>query len=592
MLTPYGEFFPTEPGRTALVTLPDLETGERGTATVYVVSMNLDANHDGMMDRTFFGPDQTSANRPFRFWISDDNDSYNGEEYEAKGGWRRDSNDNIIGHPRDLEDFARLWISGLPSLPATNSYSVTLHWRNYTGNPTIKLYPAYEADGGVGYLQDTNTAFDQIQYVNNAGVLTGPGACMATSAPNTTVTFPADYFLTFGRKHFLFEAVGIGYGELVLTINQGTNTLAETSVFMDLIHIQNMIEQAHTINVTAGLPPSSWVSDLVVDGSVGAVPGETKQITIFVHGINNSEFAYRRSIETTFKRLYWSGYQGKVAGFRWPCAYLPDDDAVNPADYLKALNFNKGEFYAWKSANAFKLYLQYLTNRLTDYQINILAHSQGSIVASEAIKLGAPFDNCILSQAAVPAHCYDISTNVLFLQKFLDEEASRPTPLYSTNGGYHGYFTGITGNLINFFNPQDYALATGKKLGIFEANWEANHIQRKPENFAGFTSVSYVYLPASAQSWRISGGGFSGITSNIVTDPHEIMGVVARTRTAAIGAQAGVSGSINATNSVNLQTSFGFDRTREEHSAQFTRRIQNAKGYYDAILSAINLPTP
>ena len=174
ILSPYGEFFPTEPGRTTLVTLPDLETNERGTATVYVVSVNLDANHDGTMDRTFYGPDQTSANRPFRFWINNDNDSYRGEDFDAS--WRRDSDDNTIGNTRELEDFARLWISGLPSLPATNGYAVTLSWRNYTGNPTIKLYPASEADGGNLYLQATNVALEQIAYTNNAGILTGPGA--------------------------------------------------------------------------------------------------------------------------------------------------------------------------------------------------------------------------------------------------------------------------------------------------------------------------------------------------------------------------------------------------------------------------------
>jgi hypothetical protein len=49
-LTLYGEFFPTEPGPTALVTMPELKTNERGTAIVQVVKRQLDLNHDGVMD--------------------------------------------------------------------------------------------------------------------------------------------------------------------------------------------------------------------------------------------------------------------------------------------------------------------------------------------------------------------------------------------------------------------------------------------------------------------------------------------------------------------------------------------------------------
>ena len=60
ILSPYGEFFPTEPGPTALVTMPDLDTGARGTAVVHVIKLQLDVNHDGVMDLSFAGPDNTS----------------------------------------------------------------------------------------------------------------------------------------------------------------------------------------------------------------------------------------------------------------------------------------------------------------------------------------------------------------------------------------------------------------------------------------------------------------------------------------------------------------------------------------------------
>ena len=53
ILSPYGYFFPTEPGPAALVTLPNIEDGQRGTGVVNVIKLALDVNHDGIMDLSF-----------------------------------------------------------------------------------------------------------------------------------------------------------------------------------------------------------------------------------------------------------------------------------------------------------------------------------------------------------------------------------------------------------------------------------------------------------------------------------------------------------------------------------------------------------
>jgi predicted esterase len=339
--------------------------------------------------------------------------------------------------------------------------------------------------------------------------------------------------------------------------------------------IKDLYEQAHAENVTAGLPPSSLTSQCVVDHATVAPPGETQQIVVFVHGINNTEFDYHDSTETIFKRLYWSGYHGKVAGFRWPCAYLPFNNTLNPFD------FNLGEFYAWKSAPALDVYLNYLRYRpdLAGYQIDLYAHSQGNIVASEAVRQGAPYDNYILTQGAVPAHCYD--TSVPFLQTLLDAEVDNPTPFYATNGGYNGYFANLTGNLINFYNTNDYALAKGTWNGL-QANWEADQADEKPENFAYRLGQDYTYNPydfISTASYTFS--------EYDVTDPYEIMSMVARSRTRAIGAEDSAAGVLNTSASVDLRVSLGFGNTREEHSAQFTRPIQTALPYYQVIVNRI-----
>jgi predicted esterase len=579
VLSPYGQFFATQPGAVALVTMPDVDTGARGTATVYCVSLVLDKNHDGNMDLNFNGADNTSQANPMEFWVNNGHDELgiNGNldfDLEVPPASKNYSHGQITC-PRDLENFARLWICGVPSLPLSQNYTFTLSISPSSGNPAINVYSSCETNGGIEYLTDTNIAAQQ--------VANGYGTSLGIVSNNISCSIPSIAFAFGGTQHFLFEGAGIGSGQLTLTISQNGNVIAQSSQWIDLHDIKDLYEQAHATNVTSGLPPSGLISQCQIDHATVAAPDETKQIVVFVHGINNSQFAYYDSTELLFKRLYWSGYHGKVAGFRWPCAYLPPDAVVNPVDYLKAFNYNKGEFYAWKSASAFRVYLNYLRNRsdLTNYTINILGHSQGNIVASEAIRQGGAFDNYILTQAAVPAHCYD--TSVPFLQKFLDAENDLPTPFYVTNGGYHGYFTNLTGNLINFYNTNDYALAKGTYFG-FQANWEQDQISQKPENFDYLLAQTYYYHPTNGNS--VAYYPFSQYT---VTDMQEAKAMVARSRTRAIGAQSGVGGVINTGGSVDLVGAFGFGQTREEHSAQFQRNIQTVWGYYDDVLISFRI---
>jgi len=364
-----------------------------------------------------------------------------------------------------------------------------------------------------------------------------------------------------------------------LTISQGSNVLAQTSTWLDLHDVKDFFEQAYATNVTSGKPPSSLVSDFdVIQTAKSPAPDETKQIIIFIHGINNTVSDYETTTRIIFKRLYWAGYHGRFASFRWPCSYLPPTTA-NPFLY------NLGEFYAFKSATALKNYLGYLRNNRTDltgYAIDLYAHSQGNVVTSEALLQGAPFDNYILTQGAFPAHCFD--TNAPFLQKLLDAETNSvnavQTPFYPANGGYHGYCSLIHGNLIDFYNTNDFALATGTTLGL-QTNWEEDQRTQKPEAFFG--GPSYIY----DTNTLITTGYYTFGSSYTVTDLQEIKALVARSRSKAVGAQGGLHGAIRG--SVDLFSSYGFWNTRDEHSAQFARPIQTCLPYYRQMLTSFQI---
>lgn len=227
LLSPYGEFFPTEPGPTALVTKPDLETGARGTAVVQVVKLQTDVDHNLQMDLSFAGPDNTSQARPMVWWLNTDRDDFGSgtnldhDVWMPPGATTNDYSFGQIRTMRNLEDFARLWICGMPTLPTNQDYSVQIGWSQIdSGTPKLRLYRASETNGGIGYLTNITIASQQIlDYNIPIGEVT----------PTSSLSLPTSWFTNGLPRYFLFEAGAAGKGALTLTIAQGTNTIAQTS---------------------------------------------------------------------------------------------------------------------------------------------------------------------------------------------------------------------------------------------------------------------------------------------------------------------------------------------------------------------------
>ncbi len=182
VLSPYGDFFPTEPGQVALVTMPDIDSGDQGTCMVYCVSLQLDANHDGKMDLSFNGADATSTNSPFVIWANNNYDRFKYDSEDATNyqddlsvadisrlpqeqktpDWMY----SIQGFPaipgtRDLEDYFRLWLPGLAATmnAMPSDYTARLILK---GDAQIRIFHAVEPDGGTNYLSDEPTALNQV----------------------------------------------------------------------------------------------------------------------------------------------------------------------------------------------------------------------------------------------------------------------------------------------------------------------------------------------------------------------------------------------------------------------------------------------
>jgi hypothetical protein len=562
VLSPYGQFFATQPGAAALVTMPDIDTGTRGTCTVYAVSLQLDANHDGTMDTSLNGPDATSQASPMEFWVNDGHDQQgiNGNldtDLQVPPASMNYST-NEITCPRDLENFARLRICGVPQLPTSQGYTVTLSMSSISGNPAINLYYSYETNGGIGYLTNINVAATQTgsAYYDEA---------LRTISTSQNLTLQMDSYGNLLYTNFLFEGAGIGEGQLTMTISQNGNPIAQSSAYLDLHDIKDFYERAVITNNMSGAI-SNWSSAInsVQPSTVSALGIDTNLI-VFVHGFNVGNWDWLNDSEAVFKRLYWSGFNGHFCTVKWPCepvtawTFITVDTSI----------FNDSEIKSYKAGTALKDYLSQLRSRFPNYQLNVLAHSQGNAIMGEAIEQGAPFDTYILTQGAMPASSYDV--NATTSSTLLAAEAVYGTPEWQPMG-YHGAYTNMIGKIVSYYNPNDSVLNV----------WNADQVAGKPDGYAkNILAASPYYTYDGVDGWHHS---LFNIFTYLVTDPQESRAMISRSRTQTVGRQD-TSGVINST--IDLSAHFGFTTGFSEHSAEWTRPIQTSFPYYVQILTTI-----
>ena len=132
----------------------------------------VDANRDGTI--TFDDADQTTAAKPYRFWLNDDQDESqpsdtftedDPEIYEDQPK-HHDSDDRIINSPRDCEDLTRLWLDTGNLVDylkdAANDLYIGLKWENVGDKkPSIRLFRSADASGGLGHIKDATIAAKQ-----------------------------------------------------------------------------------------------------------------------------------------------------------------------------------------------------------------------------------------------------------------------------------------------------------------------------------------------------------------------------------------------------------------------------------------------
>ncbi|HEX3800372.1 MAG TPA: LamG-like jellyroll fold domain-containing protein [Verrucomicrobiae bacterium] len=553
ILSPFGDFYATQPGPAALVTLPDSDTGQRGTNIIHVVKLQFDVNHDGQMDLSLTGPDNTSPDHPYVFWVNNNYDRFKLDKDDD--AYYQDDLDPVdinalpvqqrvpdfaystnglpsIPCTRDLEDYARLWIPGLTSLLQAASTNYTIRLSGYG----IRIYSAVESDGGTNYLSDSTTANAQVSDSSSLylGTLDGSSHIILSGRTNLT-------------EHFIFCGIGATTSYVVLEAVDGNgNVIGQATAYIQLVDIKNLYER-WTVGERAQFPPTNIVQCSVDDLPPGQNVGfqypynpavdTNKPYILYVHGWNMTTWDKDRFAETAFKRLYWQGYQGRFGAFRWPTGNGFIGAGSLATNLTEKDNYDSSEFNAWQSASG-------LTNLLTSLngkypsRVYLLAHSMGNIVASEALRLsgGQVVNTYVASQGAISAHTYD--TNAAIYSFSYPPFSSSP----DTPNIYGNWFAGLNGSgagrIINFYNTNDYALA--------RPHWQLNQLFKPDQDvLEGTTNWYYGYSgsigdpPPWNHFYKQTFTGSTVISFNIVAslnDLYEVTAYAAQSYTTALGA--------------------------------------------------------
>ena len=560
--------------------------------------------------------DTTSSAKPYRFWVNNNEDQ---SSYDIRFGTspktvppdssHLDYLSSTIVSKLDLEDWTRLWIytKGLNTAIQSGAIKVGLKWQPLSGTtPGIKIVKATDSDGGIEYLSDTTGAAATAQATTGGSprpVLQDANDSHTNIVPTggaADFVFPTSVWSSLSdtapKTYFLFEGTSRGQGQLQIVFlkSDGTTLLGSGgNLWLDIRDIKEMYQRA----IAAGAGPAPTPpTEPYVYGSPGfsdsigtsidasnpfvAPSDETHQCIVFVHGWYTDWNGFTEYSEDFYKRLWWQGYKGRLIGFTWPAL-------------SGAATYNSSEWNAWLYGKCFKNYINSVKGSYTNF--TVAGHSMGNVVVGSAIQQGLTIPNYILLQAAEPTGLYTTNNTYNNYAPFINQEATYPTPDTAANLGYRGFITPAFGNVGTyycFYNPSDYALATGTTFG-FASNWEANQLGYKPDGDPGSAGLGHY---TSYGTTLVSGASGTWDPDNIfhpvlqVTESHESMSFIARSRSKAAGAD--VHSANVFTSSTDLsQPPYNFGTAETDHSGQFLRDYNLVYPLYHQFETII-APTP
>ena len=545
--------------------------GQCSEMVVRPVDVAVDADRDGEI--TFDGKDTTTAEKPFRFWINNDQDNL--EVDEPSVVTYPDSERTSIYTKRDLEDYCRLsFRTGISIADLQNgNWRIGLKFTNIASSttPSIHVFPNQSAVGNLDYLTDGTSAANQVAISTS---------CFQTQ--NGMIVIPQSYWM--GRSdstaHMIFDGITAGCGNLsVVILDQNDKELGETlGPWIKLLDVRKMYQRARIVN-EANQIDDPWVNDNPSaqtwspdpnGNDYDEDPAAETLACIYVHGWRMTYAETMTWADTSYKRLWHQGFKGKFYSFRW-ATY--STDTVNP--YTDYFTYNPSEYRAWLCGPALASFVNGLPQSSRNKRI--FAHSMGNVTTGAALREGMIVENYSLCNAAMSASAYDTD---LALRKDQDgndlsEIGDRKTPDTDPDPAYRAAF-GLQDKFNNASFPRMFSFGLPSDSSL--ASWTYGNKSWKPEERLGYY---YSFPPYNRPTWF----------NRIVTSLPEAMGYVTKSLTRTAGADLRTRGIITDCQNMNDWTQVGgnhggFD---SEHSAEWKWNYQSTNLFWKRLVTALSL---
>lgn len=551
------------------------------------------------------------------FWINNDTDCKQWDsERIVTSRWHEDdegnhpnSEDDTIGYRtivtngittltdisnyclRDLEDFSRLHIKLDPNFRTIikskkyGKLSVSL------GNAPINIFKATKP--GMNYLDNKSDATEQAQ---ETCLLRVPKDCNG-QIPLKRMNFKGEV------SPFIWEAREAGRYILELTLSLNKNNketiIGKRHVRLDLRDIQEFYDVWNQNNINeADVNKPKHTDDIM----------QNDHYILLVHGFNVTDLDAAYWPGTMYKRLWWSGFTGRVGMYRWDCKIVSTRDIWHANFDV----YDESELRAWKASSDLNRLIQLLRkchcNTKDAWKLHILAHSQGNIVTCEALRTlpeNEYVDSYIASQASISTS-YFMKVETPYFRKRMyrltnlsswlsnpDIKADYPGWAIGANGESRPFHYNILANhkarlFVNCYNAKDWALHSA--IG---SSWEDNNAMKPNIGYRYRGDLHKFALDGSCYFFTINDNQtlrklrFPAPSNNYgsseVADSHLIFAYAAQ----AWGRALGTQGDLPFVNeSLNLAT-IGFGKDHYSHSKQFRSNMAEMNKYWEFINSKI-----
>jgi hypothetical protein len=559
-----------------------VENGVAKTGLLLPVEVAVDADQNGEI--TFDGNDKTTAEKPFRFWINNDQDNVEIDEpiEVALPDW----SGAYILTKRDLEDFCRLRIAvGIDNSQLRSGdlqIGVKFAGAN-SGVPYIRCWENQSLEGDSLYLTDIAAADRQKSLV---------------SFPRNSQTgismIPKEYWAkrTDSTADIIFEGVERGKGKLVVTIHDknGLSLGEGGETWIQLLDVREMYQRARIVNEPEAIPhpwdnpnppAQAWSWD-PWDWPYSEDPDAKPITAVFVHGWRLRYMDFMNWSDTSYKRLWHQGFKGKFYSFRWASFSadnngLPygldeelEDNSGGSSIIIPpgGLTYNASEYRAWLCGPALASFVNQLPN---PGKRSLFAHSMGNVISGAALRSGMSVQRYAMCNSAVAAMAYDPTRIHPDYTGYKTPDTDHD-PAIRNGYGLASKFSGLANmpQIFNFSLPADEALK----------GWLSNNKFFKADHNKYYWYQEY---PEPMTTYRLFYNPFQNNFRNVTGLP-EAMGYLTQSRSLPAGADLLTAGSVN--NAAVDMTSWGFGKT---HSAVWRWSNQKSHLFWENLVEKLDL---